>query len=131
MFRRAVKFALAAALLAPFAAPLAARAQDIPDTPAIRGRALAQMNCSRCHAVGEKGKSPNPLSPPFRELGKRYDPDMLQEALAEGILTGHPEMPEFKLTPQQIDDLITYLKSIQPRDHASLEPAGAAAVGRP
>jgi len=122
MFRKALTLALAAALLA----PLAARAQDVPTTPVQRGFMIAQLNCSRCHAVGKKGKSPNPLSPPFRNLGERYDPDMLQEALAEGILTGHPEMPEFKLTPGQIDDLIDYLKSIQPRDRASLSQTDAA-----
>ncbi len=122
MFRSVLKAACVAALLA----PLAARAQDVPTTPIQRGFMIAQLNCSRCHAVGMTGKSPNPLSPPFRELGERYDPDMLQEALAEGILTGHPEMPEFKLGPEQIDDLIAYLKSIQPKDHAALATGATA-----
>jgi len=126
MFRRVLVAAGVAALLAPLSASPPARAQDVPTTPVQRGLMIAQLNCSRCHAVGRKGESPNPLSPPFRELGKRYDPDLLQEALAEGILTGHPEMPEFELTPAQIDDLIAYLKSIQPRDRAALSRTDAA-----
>jgi mono/diheme cytochrome c family protein len=33
------------------------------------------------------------------------------QALAEGIRVAHP-MPEFRLEPNQIDDLIAYLKSL-------------------
>jgi mono/diheme cytochrome c family protein len=85
---------------------------------ADRGAALAKRNCGMCHAIGPQGKSPFPAAPPFRELGKRYSLDDLQEALAEGMLTGHPAMPEFRFSPAQINDLITYLKTIQERDQA-------------
>ena len=37
----------------------------------------------------------------------------LTEALAEGIMTGHPAMPQFKLDVAQIGDLIAYLKSLE------------------
>jgi hypothetical protein len=37
----------------------------------------------------------------------------LEEALAEGITTGHPSMPEFKLDPAQISDFISFLKSLE------------------
>ena len=39
----------------------------------------------------------------------------MAEALAEGIVTGHGpvNMPEFVLTPDQIDALLAYLVSIQ------------------
>jgi mono/diheme cytochrome c family protein len=126
MIRKVLKFALAAALVAPLVAGLAAQAQVFPNTPVARGRDLAQNNCASCHAIGEEDESPNPLSPLLRELSDHYDPDMLQEALAEGILTGHDNMPEFKLTPNQIDDLIAYLKSIQTRDDAAEQPSSEA-----
>jgi hypothetical protein len=35
------------------------------------------------------------------------------EALAEGIVTGHPSMPEFRLDPGQVQDVISYLKSLE------------------
>ena len=48
----------------------------------------------------------------------------MAEALAEGILTGHPAMPEFRFEPTQINDIILYLKSIQTRQHARLGAPG-------
>jgi mono/diheme cytochrome c family protein len=39
--------------------------------------------------------------------------EQLVEALAEGIRTAHPAMPEFELNQRQIDDLIAYLKSLE------------------
>ncbi len=79
-----------------------------------RGEALAKANCSACHAIGRRGTSPNPKSPPFRTLAEFYPIESLQEALAEGISVGHEglEMPEFQFSPAQIDDLTAYLTSI-------------------
>jgi cytochrome c len=77
-----------------------------------RGRALAQANCARCHAIGRAGESPLPKAPPFRTLHRRYPIQNLAEAFAEGIRVVHP-MPEFRLEPNQIDDLIAYLKSLE------------------
>ncbi|MBI4274414.1 MAG: cytochrome c, partial [Rhizobiales bacterium] len=39
--------------------------------------------------------------------------ESLEEALGEGIVTGHPSMPEFRLDPGQIGDLIAFLKSME------------------
>jgi hypothetical protein len=33
--------------------------------------------------------------------------------LAEGIVTGHPTMPEFQLDAGQVGDFIAYLKSLE------------------
>ena len=77
-----------------------------------RGRTLAQANCARCHAIGLSGESPLAKAPPFRTLHRRYSVENLAEALAEGIKVAHP-MPEFRLEPGQIEDLIAYLKSLE------------------
>jgi len=77
------------------------------------GRALATNNCARCHAVGRTGASPMNEAPPFRHLHERYAVEMLEEALAEGIVVNHPDMPRFELAPPQIDALIAYLKSLE------------------
>jgi hypothetical protein len=53
------------------------------------------------------------VAPPFRTLHRRYPVDSLAEALAEGIVTGHPMMPEFQLDPGQVGDVIAYLKTLQ------------------
>ncbi|MGE0529895.1 MAG: cytochrome c [Hyphomonadaceae bacterium] len=85
-----------------------------PLAPAERGRAIAQQNCSSCHAIGLSGESPAPEAPPFRTLSENYRVDTLEEALAEGISVGHPAMPQFEFAPDDVDALIAYLQSIQP-----------------
>jgi mono/diheme cytochrome c family protein len=89
-------------------------------TPAVaaspdqqRGKTFALNNCARCHAIDRVGQSPLKIAPPFRTLHKRYPIETLAESLAEGIQTGHPTMPEFRLDPDQIHDLLSYLKTLE------------------
>jgi cytochrome c len=85
-------------------------------TPSLkRGEALLTTNCARCHATGTAGASPHPAAPPFRTLARKYPIDGLQEALAEGLSVGHPDMPEFVFEPADISAILAYLKSIQER----------------
>jgi cytochrome c len=83
------------------------------DPAAQRGLTFVQTNCAMCHATGKYGASKNPLSPPFRTLHEKYPVENLAEALAEGIVTGHPNMPAFELDPGQIADVIAYLKTLE------------------
>jgi mono/diheme cytochrome c family protein len=76
------------------------------------GRKLVEDNCSRCHAIGVTGDSPLAKAPPFREVVTRYPPESLGEALVEGIVTGHNEMPEFVFTADQASEIIAYLDSL-------------------
>jgi mono/diheme cytochrome c family protein len=100
----------------PFAVAIAAtvlgtvpsRAEDSVD----RGRALVEVNCARCHAVGPSGESPLEGAPPFRTLGERYPIDALEEAFVGAIDTGHARMPVFEATQEQIDDILDYIASI-------------------
>jgi cytochrome c len=78
-----------------------------------RGRTYAQHNCGRCHSVDRVSHSPLRAAPPFRTLHHRYPIETLAEALAEGISTGHPAMPQVELEPDQIHDLLSYLKSLE------------------
>ena len=82
-------------------------------TPAARGESLLTANCARCHAVGRTGASPHPAAPPFRTLSRKYKIEGLSEALAEGLSTGHPDMPEFVFAPADVGAIIDYLQSIQ------------------
>ncbi|MCP4379888.1 MAG: cytochrome c [Hyphomicrobiales bacterium] len=78
-----------------------------------RGFTFVSTNCSMCHAVGKYGDSPLPIAPPFRTLHERYPIDSLQEALAEGIVTGHPSMPVFVLEVDQVEDVLAYLRTLE------------------
>jgi cytochrome c len=80
-----------------------------------KGAALLTRDCSRCHAVGAAGNSPRADAPAFRTLGTLYPIDSLEEALGEGIMSGHPDMPEFKFDADEVGAIIDYLKSIQKR----------------
>jgi cytochrome c len=79
-----------------------------------RGEAIAAKHCERCHAIRDAGESPMALAPPFRDLSKRYPIENLAEALAEGIVTGHPAMPRFTFEPREIDALLTYIAGLTP-----------------
>jgi cytochrome c len=78
-----------------------------------RGEGLLMTNCSRCHAVGRTGNSIHPAAPLFRTLGQRYPIEVLAEALAEGLSSGHPDMPEFRFEIDDVDAILPYLESIQ------------------
>ena len=86
-----------------------AAAQDVK-----RGEDLLTRNCASCHSVGRSGESPQ-NAPPFRTLGQRYPIESLEEALGEGIMSGHPDMPEFRFDAKDVGAIIAYLKSIQQR----------------
>lgn len=78
-----------------------------------RGKAYVVSHCARCHAIDRVSSSPLTIAPPFRTLHLRYPVETLGEALAEGIYTGHAEMPAFELTPDQIHDVLSYLKTLE------------------
>ena len=86
---------------------------NAPTASIKRGQALVRRNCAFCHAVGAAGVSRNVQAPPFRDLHQRYPIEMLAEALADGMLTGHPAMPQFRFKDREIDDIINYLQAIQ------------------
>jgi cytochrome c len=78
-----------------------------------RGFTFVQANCAKCHATGLHGESPLAVAPPFRTLHFRYPIEDLAESLGEGIVVGHPTMPQFRLDPAQVNDVIAYLKSLE------------------
>ena len=79
----------------------------------MAGRAFAQANCSHCHSIDKVSRSSLAIAPPFRTLHLKYPVESLEEALGEGIVTGHPSMPEFRLDPGQVGDFIVFLKSLE------------------
>lgn len=80
-----------------------------------RGRAMAEEQCARCHAIAGPGPSPVAQAPLFSGFERQWPVEYLAEAFAEGIATGHGpvRMPQFVFTPEEIDDLLAYLKSVQ------------------
>jgi mono/diheme cytochrome c family protein len=112
---RGLLAALAACVLVGIGAAAAAEKDQT-----AKGEALVKENCARCHAIGKEGASPHPDAPPFRTLSSKYPVEDLAESLAEGIVSGHPDMPIFAFTPTDVAAIIDYLESIQ---DAPAEPA--------
>lgn len=102
-----------AALLAALAFVPSAAALDGRAAMERHGESLLSKYCARCHAVGRTGSSLHAGAPTFRTLSQRYAIEGLEEALAEGIVSGHPHMPEFRFSSDDVGAIIVYLKSIQ------------------
>ena len=105
--RRVIQFSLFALLTS------SAVAQPGLEPAAQRGLTIARTNCARCHSIDRVTPSPLAIAPPFRTLHKKYPVENLEEAMAEGISTGHPTMPEFRFDTDQISDFIAFLKTLE------------------
>jgi mono/diheme cytochrome c family protein len=98
--------------LAAFVISLGPGAKSASDA-ATQGFELLRANCARCHAIDEVSLSAEAKAPAFRDVVKRYAPEALEEALAEGIVTGHEEMPELAFEPEQVSAIIAYLDTLK------------------
>ena len=105
--RRIVQIALYVALTT------GAMAQQGLEPAAQRGLTIARTYCMRCHSIDRVSPSPLAIAPPFRTLHKKYSVKHLEEAMAQGISTGHPTMPEFRFERDQISDFIAFLKTLE------------------
>lgn len=116
IFRRIAGVLAAVALLTCVDANIEAKAEKVPQSQAPnvqRGMAIARLHCARCHSIDRLSQSPLRDAPAFRDLHKRYPLEQLEETLAEGLVTGHPAMPEFRFDVDQIDSFIAFLKSLE------------------
>jgi mono/diheme cytochrome c family protein len=97
------------------------------------GRAMAERLCARCHAIAGPGPSPLAQAPLFSGFERKWPVEYLAEAMAEGLVIGHGPMPEFTFTPEEIDDMIAYLDTVQlpaPADGLALAAEDCAACHR-
>jgi cytochrome c len=76
-----------------------------------RGLEFVRLHCARCHAVEKAGKSPLANAPAFGTLHLKYSVSDLQRPLAQGV---HPLMPRFQLDAGQVEDIMAYLKTLEP-----------------
>ncbi len=107
----------AAAVLTLCMAPAVAMpsdAQDPTNADSIEtGRVVAQKYCARCHAIGPRGASRNPKSPPFRTIvARRRGGHLPGDLFIDGTIVRHPGMPQFELRTFEVDGLIAYIRRI-------------------
>ena len=76
-----------------------------------KGLAFAKMVCADCHAVQAKEEiSPNIKAPSFAMIAKSGL--VTKREIAAWIQSSHPDMPDFKLTPEQRADVTAYIESL-------------------
>jgi cytochrome c len=90
---------------------ISALAQSSP--AAQRGLTFVRVHCAQCHAIGKVGESPLTIAPPFRTLHLKFPIENLRRPLSEGIVAGHPTMPQFRLEADQVGDVIAYLQTLE------------------
>jgi mono/diheme cytochrome c family protein len=112
MVPRFVQQALIAGLLVTWSA-----ASDAATTSELRsrGKAVLQENCSRCHAIGARGKSPLEGAPPMRTIYGRFGPRELQAELREGMVSRHRAMPQIEFSDEDTDAILAYLYALAVR----------------
>ena len=59
-----------------------------------RGRVFVTTACSGCHATA------------------RRDPESLADGFAGGLVTSHPDMPDYVFRAGEIDDLMAWLETL-------------------
>ena len=63
-----------------------------------RGETIVIKYYGRCHATGRTGASPHRGAPRFRTPAHRYPIERREEALGEGVVSGHPHVLEFRFS---------------------------------
>jgi cytochrome c len=81
---------------------------------AQRGLTFVRVHCAQCHSIDRVSESPLTIAPPFRTLHLKYPIENLERRFSEGIVAGHPTMPQFRLEPDQVANVIAYLKTLEP-----------------
>ncbi len=91
-------------------APAAVRAQDAIGNAAA-GRRLATGWCSNCHGGDPSAAEPLMPAPYFAEIANRRDTTGYK--LRVFLRTPHTRMPNYVLSPDEIDDLVAYIMSLR------------------
>ncbi|WP_242056852.1 MULTISPECIES: cytochrome c [Oscillatoriales] len=71
----------------------------------IRGHAIFQMNCAGCHGLQADGR----VGPSLQGVSKHKSPVGLIHQVTSGDT---PPMPQFQPSPQEMADLLSYLKQL-------------------
>jgi mono/diheme cytochrome c family protein len=99
----------------PLAVILLAAAQasaQVPSGDATAGRELVKAQCSTCHD-GEGSPRGRQQGPSLASVASM--PSTTSISLHAFLMTPHVNMPNYRLTPQEIDDVVTYILSLRRR----------------
>ncbi|NBS35202.1 MAG: cytochrome c [Methylocystaceae bacterium] len=83
------------------------------------GKTIAQRWCAACHVVVPEQSAAWADAPSFSDIARRRAD---KEALARFLIDPHPPMPDMHLSRQEIDDIVSYIRSLDPRPAPSSDP---------
>jgi len=86
---------------------------------AAHGAAIAKRWCANCHVVSADQKTAKVDVPTFADVARRRPDD---RALSSFLMDPHPPMPNLSLTRQEIDDVVAYIRTLDP-NAPSVPPA--------
>jgi mono/diheme cytochrome c family protein len=78
------------------------------------GERLAEKWCAECHAIRADRLSPNPASPTFPKLAA--EPSITEYSLRALLRSPHETMPHIMFKDDELDDIISYIMSLKPRN---------------
>jgi mono/diheme cytochrome c family protein len=85
------------------------------------GEIIAKRWCAACHVVSAEQKSASADVPSFADIARRRKS---RKALAAFLTDPHPKMPNMNLSRAEIDDIVAYIRSLDPKAQPSA-PDGA------
>ncbi len=79
---------------------------------ARHGATIAQRWCAECHVVSGDQASAFADAPSFGDIAQRH---VDRKQIANFLANPHPPMPDMHLSRSEIDDIVTYIRSLDPR----------------
>lgn len=86
-----------------------------------RGAIVAKRWCASCHVVASDQSAASADAPSFFEIAQRR---IDKKQIANFLMNPHPPMPDMHLSRKEIDDLVTYIRSLDPRPQPPAAPDG-------
>ena len=94
------------------ALPGAALAQIEPGDPGA-GKQLAATWCANCHRIAPGGPGPaSDIAPSFAAIAAL--PSTTSMSLRAYLRTPHANMPDYRLSREELDDIVAYLLMVKP-----------------
>ncbi len=88
---------------------------------AQRGELIAKRWCASCHVVAPDQTSASADAPSFSDIARRRTD---KKKLGHFLMDPHPPMPDMHLSRKEIDDIVSYIRSLDPRPQPPAEPDG-------
>lgn len=103
------------------ALPLALSYAPAQAADAAHGGVIARRWCADCHIVASDQTRAKVDAPPFADIAVRVPDD---KRLAAFLTDPHPKMPDMSLTRKEIEDIVAYIRSFDPRPRPPAPPSG-------